>query len=184
MSSCDPAPDAIRIALVVAVSRNGVIGVAGGLPWRLPSDLKRFKEITLGHPCIMGRKTWQTLRGPLPGRDNIVVTRSGLALPEGVHRARSLAGALALACKLAQARNVQEIMVIGGGEIYREALPGAHRVYLSRVDVEVVGDTLFPDLDLLEWRETAREPHQRGPKDSAAFTLVTLDRIRAAGATE
>lgn len=166
----------IRLSLVVAVSLNGVIGAGGTLPWRLPSDLKRFKEITLGHPCIMGRKTWQSLKGPLPGRDNIVVTRSGLELPDGVHRVASLAEAVALASRLASERGVGEIMVIGGGEIYREALPLADRVYLTRVALSVAGDTTFPDLDPGEWAETAREPHEPGPRDSAAFTIQTFDR--------
>lgn len=167
----------LRIVLVVAVSRNGVIGAGGGLPWRLPSDLRRFKEITLGHPCIMGRKTWQSLKGPLPGRDNIVVTRGGLPLPDGVHRSASLAEAFRLAGELAQGRGVGDIMVIGGGQIYREALPFARRIVLTRVDLDVAGDTTFPELAPGDWQESAREPHAPGPRDSAPFTILTLDRI-------
>jgi dihydrofolate reductase len=129
------------ISLVYAQSRNGIIGADGGLPWRLPSDLKRFKETTLGKPIIMGRKTWEGLpRKPLPGRVNIVVTRQSSFAAEGAVVVGSVADALA------RAGEASEVCVIGGGEIYRMFLPLADRIYLTLVDADVEGDTRGPDL--------------------------------------
>jgi dihydrofolate reductase len=160
-----------RIALVVAVARNGVIGRDGGLPWHISSDLKRFKEITLGKPVIMGRKTWESLpKRPLPGRQNIVITRQ---------KGFGAVGAIAVADvqqALAAAGDVAEVAVIGGGEIYRLFWPRAGRLYLTEVDMTVEGDTSFPPVRADEWQEVAVEHHPQGPKDSAAFTLRTLDR--------
>jgi dihydrofolate reductase len=161
-----------RIALVVAVARNGVIGRDGGLPWRLSSDLKRFKEITMGKPVIMGRKTWDSLpRRPLPGRHNIIITRQPDFQADGATVVTSPEAALGAAGP------VEEVAVIGGGEIYRTFLPLAHRLYLTEVATDADGDTRFPPLDAAQWRETGREEHPQGPKDSAAFTLRILDRI-------
>lgn len=160
-----------RIAFVVAVSRNGVIGQAGGLPWHISSDLKRFKAITMGKPLIMGRKTWESLpKKPLPGRPNIVITRQKNYRAEGaivvtdIHSALSAAGA------------VEEVCVIGGGEIFNMFLPQADRIYLTEVDLEVVGDTFFPPIDPTQWKETAREMYPCGPNDNASFILRVLDR--------
>lgn len=162
-----------RIAFVVAVSRNGIIGRDGGLPWHISSDLKRFKEITMGKPIIMGRKTWDSLpRKPLPGRLNIVVTRQGGFTAQGAVVVKTADEAIAAA-----GANANEIAVIGGGEIYRMFLPLASRLYISEVDIEVDGDTRFPAIDPAQWREVSREPHVRGPKDTAAFTLTVLDRV-------
>ncbi|MEZ5923949.1 MAG: dihydrofolate reductase [Hyphomicrobiaceae bacterium] len=170
-----------RIVLVVAVSRNGVIGRAGGLPWKLSSDLKLFRRLTMGKPVIMGRKTWESVGKPLDGRLNIVVTR-GPAIPtDGVVTARSLDEALTVARQRADADGADEIAVIGGGEIYRQALPLAQRIYLTEVDVTVDGDTIFPPLDQALWLETHRESFAQGPRDSAAFVLRVLDRAPAAG---
>jgi dihydrofolate reductase len=161
------------IALVVAVSKNGVIGRAGGLPWHISSDLKLFKAITLGKPIIMGRKTWESLpRKPLPGRLNIVITRQSGFVAEG---ARVVADAKA-ALALAENEAPEEIAVIGGGEIYKMFLPLADRVYLTEVDLEVGGDTYFPKLDLKAWTETRSEAHPRGPNDNASFCLRVFDR--------
>lgn len=161
------------ISLVYAQSRNGIIGADGGLPWRLPSDLRRFKEMTLGKPIIMGRKTWEGLpKRPLPGRMNIVVTRQKAFAAEGAVVADSVKAAISAA------GNVPEICVIGGGEIYRMFLPLADRIYLSEVDVDVVGDTQAPVLNAAEWREISTIPAQRGENDSAAFTTRTLERVR------
>ncbi len=161
------------ISLVYAQSRNGIIGADGGLPWHLPSDLKRFKEMTLGKPIIMGRKTWEGLpRRPLPGRMNIVVTRQRDFAAAGAEVAQGAEDALA------KAGAVPEICVIGGGEIYQMFLPMADQIYLTEVDVEVVGDTAAPVLNPSEWRETASFAAQRDNRDSAAFTTRVLRRIR------
>lgn len=160
------------ISLVVAVSRNGVIGRDGGLPWHISSDLKRFKEITMGKPVIMGRKTWEGLpRKPLPGRRNIVVTRSTDYTAEGAEVVASAEAALALCA------DEPEVSIIGGGEIYRLFWPLADRLYLTEVDMEVDGDTFFPAPDPSEWREVSRAVHEQGPKDSAGFVPRVLDRI-------
>jgi dihydrofolate reductase len=160
-----------RIALVAAVSRNGVIGRDGGLPWRLPSDLKRFKALTMGKPVIMGRKTWEGLPiMPLPGRRNIVVTRqSGFAAP-GAETAASLDAALKLA------GDCEEIAVIGGGEIYRDALRRADRIYLTEVALDAAGDTFFPTISEKDWTEVSREAVPQGEKDTAPFAIRILDR--------
>ena len=164
-----------RLALVVAVSRNGVIGRGGGLPWHVASDLKRFRQITMGKPVIMGRKTWESLpKRPLPGRSNIVITRATAYEAPGAH---VVAGAEA-ALHLAGTENPGEICIIGGGEIYAMFLPLADRVYLTEVDLEATGDAFFPELPKALWRETSSEYHERGPHDTASFTLRVLDRVR------
>lgn len=160
------------ISYVVAVSKNGVIGREGGLPWHISSDLKRFKEITMGKPVVMGRKTWESLpRKPLPGRRNIVITRQRGFAPEGAEVAATPEEALALC------GDAPEVAVIGGGEIYRLFWPLVDRLYLTEVDLEVEGDTHFPAFSPAEWREVGREVHPRGERDSAAFTLRILDRM-------
>lgn len=163
-----------RISYVVAAARNGVIGRDGTLPWHISSDLKRFKEITMGKPVVMGRKTWESLpRKPLPGRRNIVLTRDPRFAATGAEVAATAAEALLLC------GDAEEIAVIGGGEIYRLFWTLVDRLYLTEVDLAVDGDTHFPRLDPAEWRETAREVYPRGPRDSAAFVLRTLDRNRS-----
>ena len=163
-----------RIAFVVAVSRNGVIGRDGGLPWRISADLKRFREITMGKPVIMGRKTWESLpKRPLPGRTNIVITRQAGYEAPGAHLANGVGAAL----KIAEAERPEEIAVIGGGEIFRMFMPTADRVYLTEAHLSVEGDTFFPELDPEEWRETSRETYDKGPNDTASFTLRILDRV-------
>ena len=160
------------ISFVVAVARNGVIGREGGLPWHISSDLKRFREITMGKPVIMGRKTWESLpRKPLPGRRNIVITRQAGFTAEGAEVVVSAGEALALTA------GAPEVAVIGGGEIYRLFWPLVDRIYLTEVDLAVEGDTHFPALDPAQWREVGREQHPRGERDSAAFTLRILDRM-------
>ena len=159
------------ISYVVAVSRNGVIGREGGLPWHISTDLRRFKELTMGKPVVMGRKTWESLpRKPLPGRRNIVITRSTSFAAEGAEVVQSAEDALALC------RDAPEVAVIGGGEIYRLFWPMVDRLYLTEVELDVEGDTRFPVLEPGEWQEVAREIHPKGEKDSAGFILRTLDR--------
>lgn len=161
------------ISLVVAASRNGVIGRDGGLPWHISSDLKLFKQITLGKPVIMGRKTWESLpRKPLPGRRNIVITRQAGFAVEGADVAEDVVGALAIAAKDASS----EIAIIGGGEIYRLFWPMADQIYLTEVELDVEGDTLFPKIEMADWEEVSAEPHPRGPHDSAGFVLRLLRR--------
>jgi dihydrofolate reductase len=164
-------------ALVVAVARNGIIGEHNGLPWKLPSELRRFRQITLGHPCLMGRKTWEGLKGPLKGRDNIVLTRGSAIAREGVLTVRSLAEGLAVGRQLAGQRGASWVMVIGGGEVYAQALPLANRLYLTQVDMDAVGDTSFPALDPGQWHETTRESHAVESGDSCGYVMLTLDRI-------
>jgi dihydrofolate reductase len=160
------------ISFVVAVARNGVIGREGGLPWHISSDLKRFKEITMGKPVVMGRKTWDSLpRKPLPGRRNIVITRQPGFLADGAEVVATPEEALGLCV------GAPEVAVIGGGEIYRLFWPMVDRLYLTEVDLEVEGDTHFPALDPAQWREVSRELHPRSERDSAAFTLRVLDRM-------
>jgi dihydrofolate reductase len=162
------------ISLVVAVSRNGVIGRDGGLPWHISSDLKRFKAITLGKPVIMGRKTWDSLpRKPLPGRTNIVVTRQAGFAAAGAVVVADVEAALAVAAMEQPA----EICVIGGGDIYRQLLPQAGRIYLTEVQMDVAGDTHFPALDEAAWREVSREAVVAGTHDSADFVLRVLERV-------
>jgi dihydrofolate reductase len=166
------------IAFVVAAAENGVIGRSGQLPWQLPSDLKQFRRLTLGKPVVMGRKTYESIGKPLDGRDNIVITRKrGLSLP-GAHVTGSLEEAIVLARSLAERRGVAEVMIIGGAEIFREALPLTQRIYLTRVHGRPDGDVTFDVFDPRDWRETAREPMQQGPRDQFSADFIVLDRQR------
>ena len=160
------------IAFVVAVAENGVIGHQGDLPWsRLPDDLQHFKRLTLGHPVVMGRRTFDSLGRALPKRPNIVVTRqAGWAAP-GCETAGSVLAALARAGELDE-----EVFVIGGGEIYREALPAADVVYLTEVHHSFEGDAFFPALSPSEWREESRERHEADEQHAYPFSFVTLKR--------
>jgi dihydrofolate reductase len=168
--------DRVRICLVVAAAENSVIGRGGGLPWRIPSDLKTFRRLTLGKPIIMGRKTFQSIGKPLDQRDNLVVTRDPAFHAPGIIVAGSLEAALDKARALAAAKGHDEIMVIGGAELYRQALPLVDRIYLTRVHAEPQGDALFPPLSAGEWREVSREPLPRDARDEHACTLVILER--------
>ena len=168
------------LAAVVAVAKNGVIGRDGDLPWRIPSDLKRFKEITLGKPVIMGRKTWDSLpRKPLPGRANLVVSRT-LPGAEGAQVFCDLEEAVSAARREAQATGVDEICLIGGARLYAALLDRTRRIYLTEVDLEPEGDAYFPDIDPKAWREVRCERVDPGPRDEAGFTLRVLERIEGA----
>lgn len=175
MSESAPGP-AIPVILVAAVARNGVIGNGNALPWRLSSDLKRFKALTLGKPMIMGRKTFESIGKPLPGRETIVVTRDGGFRPEGVRVAASIAGALDLARERAQAMGAQAIIIAGGGEIYAQTIALADRLEITHVELEAAGDARFPAIDGTVWREAGREVHPAGPLDEAAFAFVGYER--------
>jgi dihydrofolate reductase len=158
----------VTVTLVAAVARNGVIGVDGGLPWRLPDDLRRFRELTTGHVLVMGRRTFEAIGRPLPDRTTIVVTRTpgwgGGA--DGVLVAADVPGALAVAGEIDD-----EVFVVGGAQVYADALPLADRLELTHVDAEPAGDTRFPEVDWSEWREVRREPG-----DGVAY--VTYERVR------
>ena len=161
------------ITLVVATAENRVIGINGRLPWQIPEDLKRFKSLTLGKPCIMGRKTWQSLpQQPLPGRTNIVVTRDADFRAPGALIASSFERAVEIAAQ----ENPPEIAVIGGENIFAAALPLAQRIYLTEVSSAPDGDAFMPEIDLAEWRETQRDgPHEAG---GLRYSFVTLERAR------
>ena len=163
----------MRLELVVAMARGRVIGRDNTLPWRLPEDLRHFRELTMGNPVVMGRLTWESIGKPLPGRLNIVISaRTDLPLPEGVLRAPGLDGAVGLAAASGAAR----CMVIGGARVYAEALPRADAIHLTEIDLDVAGDTYFPALPPGQWRETGRV---EGPTDSPSglrFRFLTLER--------
>lgn len=171
-------PEPARLVMVVAVAENGVIGRQGTLPWRLSSDLKLFRRLTLGKPLIMGRKTFASIGKPLDGRDNIVVTRNAAFDVPGVDVAGGIETALRLARERAGERGADEIAVIGGAQIYQAVLPLTDRIYLTRVHASPEGDTFFPDVAAEDWREVGRERFAAGPKDDCDFTLVTLERVR------
>ncbi len=162
-----------RRVIIAAVGRNGVIGDGNGMPWRLPSDMKRFRRITMGRPVIMGRRTYETIGKPLDGRLNIVVSRSRPFLPEGVRLASDIARALAIADAEADA---DEVMIIGGGEIYRAMLPEADALYITHVDAAPAGDVTFPLIDPAIWTPTRREEVAAEPKDSAGTEFVVYER--------
>lgn len=163
------------LSLLVARADNGVIGRDNALPWRLPEDLKRFKRMTIGKPVIMGRKTFESIGKPLPGRHNIVLTRDRAWRADGVTVAPNLAEAIAAAGLDPRAR-AEEIFVIGGAQIYAEALPSATRIDLTEVHASPEGDTWFPPLDPARWRETEREDHP-AEGDRPAYSFVTLERV-------
>lgn len=167
----------VDIVLVVAVSKNGVIGADGDMPWRLPTDLKHFKAVTMGKPVIMGRKTFVAIGKALPGRLNIVVTRQTGYSAQGATVVGDLASAVEIARDAALRDGVPEICVIGGGEIYRQMIDRAVRIYLTEVHAEAQGDTLFPQLADGVWRETERVRHEAGEGDSADFSFVVYERI-------
>jgi dihydrofolate reductase len=166
----------MKLCFVVAVAENGVIGRDNALPWRLPSDLRRFKAITMGKPLIMGRRTFDSIGRPLPGRVNIVVTRDPSFSADGVIVVHDIAGALAAADAAAQDAGVTEVMVIGGAAIYDAMLESADRVYLTEVHDSPDGDTGFPPLDRNHWREVSREFHRAEPGETSDCSFVVLDR--------
>jgi dihydrofolate reductase len=170
------APHRIAIVLLAAVADNGVIGRDNALPFRQSSDLKRFKAITLGKPVLMGRKTYLSIGKPLPGRTNIVVSRDESFAPEGVMVARNIEAALAVARDDAQQRGADEIIVIGGTDIFMQTMPLADRMEITHVHAQPEGDTYFPPIDATQWRAVARSDHPAGPRDEAAFSYVTYAR--------
>jgi dihydrofolate reductase len=161
------------ISLIVAASTNNVIGAQGELPWRLSDDLKRFKALTMGKPIVMGRKTWESIGRPLPGRQNIVITRQEGYVAEGCDVVDSPEAAIEAAGDAA------EIMIIGGSHIYDAFLPRADRIYLTRVHAEVEGDAFLPELHAEEWRADSTENHAADDKNDYETEFVVLNRIPA-----
>lgn len=172
----------MEIVFVVAMGDNGVIGRDGGLPWHLRSDLRHFRALTMGHPVLMGRKTYLSIGKPLPGRTNIVVSRDPAVGIGGAIVATSLAAALETARGDALRRGVGAVMVVGGADIYAQLMPIATRLEVTRVHASPEGESRFPAIEATVWQETARERHAAGPGDDAPFTVLTYRRGRGAPA--
>ncbi|WOR14702.1 dihydrofolate reductase [Hyphomonas sp. FCG-A18] len=171
----------IKVSIIVARARNGVIGVDGDLPWRLRDDLAFFKQTTKGHPIIMGRKTWLSLpRRPLPARDNLVLTRDHTFLAPGARVCTSVKAAIAMAKAIAGQSGRQEIFIIGGAMIYQEVMPLADKLYLTEVETNIDGDVSFPDFDNGEFEELQRLNHKADEHNQYDFTIRVLERrVRA-----
>ncbi|MEK7608672.1 MAG: dihydrofolate reductase [Patescibacteria group bacterium] len=161
----------MRISLIAALGRNKVIGKNGAIPWKLPRDIARFKELTMGKPVVMGRKTHESIGRPLPGRKNVVITRNGAYRADGVVVAGSLESAIE------QIKEEAEVFIIGGAEIYRSSLPFAHRLYLTVVDEDFSGDAFFPDLPMEEWMLTSYEEGEVDGANKHPHAFLVLDRI-------
>lgn len=159
-------------AIVAAKARNNVIGHAGGLPWRLPEDLRHFRELTTGHAIVMGRKTWESLPRALPQRQNIVVTRDPAYVAPGAETALTLEAALAAV------RAPTPVFCIGGAELYRQALPRAAVLFLTEIDADFDGDTFFPPLDPADWRRAAHDPHTQTASPGLRYAFNVYLRVR------
>ena len=170
----------VPLTVVAAVADNGVIGRDNRLIWRLRSDLKRFRALTWGKPLLMGRKTFESIGRPLPGRETVVLTRDPAFAPPGVQVSHEWEGARARAAELGTGMGVAEIMVVGGAEIYALAMPEVLRLHLTLVRAEPAGDVLFPAFDRSAFRELGREDHPAGADDEHAFTFLDLERRAAA----
>ncbi|GAA5190029.1 type 3 dihydrofolate reductase [Ferrimonas gelatinilytica] len=161
----------MRIAMIACMAQDRVIGKDNDMPWHLPADLKHFKAVTLGKPVVMGRKTFESIGRPLPGRHNIVISRQKTFAPEGVTVVTDIDAALDAAGE------VEEVMIIGGGQLYAAMLPRADRLYLTRVDLAVEGDTRFPAFDESHWQQLASEHRPADDANPYALEFVTLGRI-------
>jgi dihydrofolate reductase len=168
-----PAP---VLVLVAAVADNGMIGRGGGLPWRLKSDLRNFRAVTMGKPVVMGRKTFASIGKPLPGRTNIVVSRNRDFAAPGIVAATGIEAALAIARGDALRRGADAIAVIGGADLYAHTITQADRLVITHVHLRPDGDTLFPAIDSALWREAERSEHTAGPDDAAGFTVLVYER--------
>jgi len=166
----------IKIAMIAAVGSNGVIGAGNAMPWRLPSDFAHFKRTTMGKPLIMGRKTFESIGKALPGRINIVVTRQKGYQPDGVLVIDSLDAAIDHARTIARAEGVDEVFIGGGGELYREAMPLADRLYITEVDLAPQGDTVFPSIDHGVWVVVDEPEVPLTGKDTASFRVKVYER--------
>lgn len=166
----------IKIAMIAAVAENGVIGNGQTIPWRIPSDFAFFKRTTMGKPMVMGRKQFETVGKPLPGRTNIVVTRQAGYQPEGVVVVSSLDGALETARNIAEKDGVDEIMIIGGGDIYAQLMPLADRLYISHVELSPAGDVHFPAISPADWAIVDEPPVEPNGKDEASYRVKVYER--------
>jgi dihydrofolate reductase len=166
----------IRVAMIAGVAENGVIGVSGKIPWRIPSDMAFFRRTTMGKPIVMGRKQYESVGRPLPGRTNLVVSRQPGYQPDGVIVINDLDAAIDHALAIAEADGADEAMIIGGGEIYAEAMPRADRLYISHVALNPAGDVRFPAIDPATWRLLAEPPVEPLPKDEAAYRIAVYGR--------
>lgn len=166
----------MKLSLMVARAANGCIGRNNKLPWYLPEDLKYFKRITFGKPIIMGRNTWESLKGPLPGRTNIVISRQSDYQAEGARVVHSLAEARQLAEHIAVIDGSDEVIVIGGAQIYAAALATADRLYITEVHAEIDGDTFFPAYDANQWHEIGREDFAAEGPNPYSYSFVVFDR--------
>jgi len=166
-----------KLCAVVAMDKNRVIGREGDLPWRLPSDLKHFKRLTLGKPCLMGRKTWESLPFPLPGRPNLVLTRNTDYKAKGAELFSEMHAMIGRGYELAGAMGVDEVMLIGGAQLYATLLPRCDRLYVTRVEAEVQGDALFPEIDPQIWRCLSDAGPIKGSKDDHPFYVAQFDRV-------
>lgn len=160
----------MKVSLIVAMARNRVIGRDNRLPWRLSSDLKWFKSLTMGHHVIMGRRTYDSIGRPLPGRTSIVISRTWSAAPEGVTVVRSIEEALEAA------RGEEEVFVLGGAEVFRRTLPMADTLFLTLVHADVEGDVLFPELEPDDWQLVSREDHDSDEKNEYPFSFLVYER--------
>jgi dihydrofolate reductase len=167
----------VKLSLIAAVAANGVIGRNNNLPWHLSEDLKYFKRTTMGKPILMGRLTWESIGRPLPGRTNIVITRQPNRAIEGVKTVSSLAAAMELAEAIGEIDGSDELVVIGGGQIYAEAVPLAQRMYLTEVHADVTGDAWFPDWERSEWREISREHCPAVEPNPYDYSFVVYERV-------
>ena len=170
--------NALPVSLIVAATRNQVIGLENQMPWHLPADLRYFKQCTLGKPIIMGRKTWESLGRPLPGRLNIVISRQADAELAGAEVFADLASAIERGQEWAAQQGVDEVMVIGGGQIYQQAIAFAQRVYLTRIELELEGDTFFPVLDAEDWQQTSAKTHPAQDTEPG-YTFEVWQRIQS-----
>lgn len=166
----------MKLALIWAMSNNRTIGRNNALPWHLPEDMKYFKRVTMGKPIIMGRKTWESIGRPLPGRTNIVITRDRNFHADGIKIVHTLDEAIALAEKISFIDGAEEVVVIGGAEIYALSLPKADRLYMTQVHADVEGDAHFPEFNINEWREIARENHNSSETNPYPYSFLILER--------
>ncbi len=157
------------ISLIAALDKNNLIGAYNEMPWHLPADFKHFKQVTMGKPVIMGRKTFQSIGRPLPGRQNIVISRNGFAA-DGITSAQSIEEALELSA------DAEEVMIIGGGSFYRQMIDKADRMYLTHVEAECEGDTWFPSFDLNDWHIISQQKHLADERNNFSFDIVVYER--------
>jgi dihydrofolate reductase len=168
----------MKIALIAAVARNRVIGRDNQLLWRIKPDLRHFRDLTVGKPVIMGRKTFESIGRPLPGRDNIVLTRDTTFETQGIFVVRTLEEAFVKASELGKSSGAKEIMIAGGGNIYAQTMDRADRLYITEVDLTPDGDAIFPEIVRKKWKEIRRDERPRGAGDDAAYAFVDYERVK------